>query len=184
MIRRPNVLADPAGRPSSTRSRCVPQLVLCALVALVVAGCSGPKAWREVDSDRGFGDVWNSFEQIADQAGYRADVSATDRGRREFVSRWRVADGGLRGAERTRLHARFTRPDDEPELWRLEFYIERETAGDMKSRLDPEEGDWESAGQDGLREEVMLGQLRLEFGQDLGIRPSYQRERPSFQDDR
>ena len=145
---------------------------VAALVLL--AACSTNWNWRQVEADALFEDVWGEFAQIAARNGYPEDMSKTDRGQRKFVSRWRSITAPFRRSERTRVIGEFAKT--EAQHWQVRFYVERQTVGDMaKGFFDVSEADWSNAGQDRDKEDLMFGQLRLTFGQELGIQPSYRR---------
>jgi hypothetical protein len=151
------------------------------LLPLFAVACKAPNRWTPVTVDRPFGELWDGFVAIAERQGYIMDRRGSDRGLREFVSHWRESPAPFGMSNRTRLHGRFTRPqadeagEDVPG-WKLEFYVQRQAVTNMKPGFEPKETDWSDSGQDQTREDVLLGQLRLRFGQDLGIDPSFRRE--------
>lgn len=134
---------------------------------------AAPASWSTVEADVGFGEFWEGFASIAERQGYPIDFSQSDRGLRVYVSKWRTTPAPFAMGRRTRLHGRFERTAEGQPGWRLQFYVQNQSATDIGSGFEPEEDDWSDAGQDRLREDVLLGQLRLRFGQQLGIQPSY-----------
>lgn len=155
----------------------------CALGCLILAtACATPPRWMDVVVDRPFGEIWDGFVAIAERQGYIMDRRASDRGLRQFVSHWRESPAPFGMGSRTRLHGKFGRPDPTEDGhpvagWKLEFRVERQVVKDMAPGFEPEESDWTDGGQDGTREEVLAGQLRLRFGQSLGVDPSFERSR-------
>jgi hypothetical protein len=150
--------------------------LLIPLLALFAA-CSAPESWRSVEVDSSFGETWTAFGEIATTNGYRMDEDESDRGLRIFTSRWRASPAPFRKGARTRLHARFERPEDNADRWRIDFRVQRQTISDISGGFDPEEGDWDDGGQDAAREDVILGQLQIRFGQPLQVTPEYERMR-------
>lgn len=153
--------------------RC-PAAVLSLLLSIVFAGCTAPTQWREFEHDAPFEDMWRGLVEIAEHHGFFTDAAASDRGERRFVSQWRELPAPFRRGYRDRLHAEFTRPEQRPG-WYLRFWIEHQVVTDIARGFEAEEGDWKSAGQDTRREDVVLGQLRLRFGQELGVVPRQER---------
>lgn len=145
---------------------------LC-LVALLLASCASPVRWREVEHDAAFESMWNQLVRTATRSGYPANNNETDFGLKQYVSQWRSTPAPFRQGRRTRLHAEFERLDEKPG-WRIRFYMEQQKVTDIAIGFEPEEDDWSDNGQDPGKEDVLLGQLRLAFGQDLGIRPSFE----------
>jgi len=151
----------------------VPAVPAVLPLLLGLAACASSPSWRSVTHDAPFEDIWVQFVQIAAANGYALDEAETDRGQRIFVSTWRTVPASFRGASRSRVHARFERPEGETSGWMIEFYVEKQSVDDPKLSFDPIDADWDDAGQDGQREDILLGQTRLAFGQDLGLEPSY-----------
>lgn len=150
--------------------------VLAAVLALAFAGCSSPPKPLELEIPLGFGETWEHFADIADRSGFRLDPSGTDRGLRVFVSRWRESPAPFGKGVRTRLHGAFEKVDERAnpsrrEAWRLEFWVERQTVTDISRGFEPRESDWVDQGQDREREQILMGQLRLRYGQELAIEP-------------
>jgi hypothetical protein len=141
------------------------------LAAAVLSGCSTPPKPVQLELPVAFGEAWEGFADIADRSGYRIDPNASDRGMRVFVSRWLERPAPFGKGNRTRVHGKFVRDERDGEFWRLEFWVERQVVKDISRGFEPEDPDWSAAGQDGNREEIMLGQLRLRFGKELGITP-------------
>ena len=151
---------------------------LLPLTVLVLSACQAPIVWHTVDTDIGFGRLWDRFSEVATVEGYPPDADLTDRGTREYVSIWHESSAPIgKDVERTRLHAFIDRSEEDAERWLLKFYVERQVVDTFGRRFDVREEDWGNGGQAGVREEVILGKLRLDLGQDLGIQPTHQRDR-------
>jgi hypothetical protein len=157
--------------------------VLLALgLAAISAGCTTPRSWAMVVVDRPFGEIWDGFVEIAERQGYAADLQETDRGLRKYTSRWREAPAPFGMGSRSRLVARFERPEPGPdgevlEGWMLEFHVQRQVVKNMSPGFDPQERDWSDSGQDRTREDVLYGQIRLRFGHELGVSPTYRQSK-------
>lgn len=146
---------------------------LLPLLVLTMS-CGTSYQWRELQDPSDFDLVWTRFVDIATVSGYAADPLETDRGLRKFASRWREQPAPFRMGRRTRIVAEFERREDEPG-WTVRFAIPMQAIDSIEAGFEPREEDWADRGQDFEREEIMLGQLRLAYGQDLGIRPTYER---------
>lgn len=158
------------GRPSPTL---IQKTFLVFLLALCAAACSSPPSRAVVQVNRGFGELWDGFVAIAERQGYMMDRRDSDRGLRVFVSHWRENPAPFGMGSRTRLHGEFERPEDGSPGWQLRFYVQRQVVKDMRPGFEPNDDDWSDNGQDRTREDVILGQLRLRFGQELGVQPTY-----------
>lgn len=146
-----------------------------AFAVLLLGACSTPTDWAAVRVDRDFGELWESFVAIAERQGYMTDRRRTDRGLRVFVSHWRETPAPFGMGSRSRLHGEFERPEDGSDGWTLRFHVQQQKVTNMRAGFHPSERDWSDDGQDRTREDVILGQLRLRFGQELGLEPSYRR---------
>lgn len=137
---------------------------------LLLAGCTAPTRWREIERVDELGSVWRHFQQTASTAGFIPGPE-TDRGLRRYVSRWRSA-GGVRlfRSARARLVAEFERSDS-GEGWKIRFHVERQEVNDLGVSQRISESDWTAAGQDASTEELLLGMLRVRFGERLDIEP-------------
>lgn len=135
------------------------------VVALVVAatGCFGPRVtWREVDvGDVPLGDAWRAIEEMSAVDGYPTDPASTDRGLREFTSKWRSVELPFRRANRRRVHARFEKTDAGG--WMVRYYVQLQKVDDIAKTFDPADDDWEEAGQDAETENRFAAKLRLRF---------------------
>ena len=85
-----------------------------------------------------------------------------------FESHWRAQAVPFRLAAahrgvRRRVHAEFVRPDGGPD-WLVRYYVQRQVIGDMTAAFDPQEEDWEEAGQDPDTELRIEVKLRSRFG--------------------
>lgn len=152
------------------------RLALACLAVSLAAACSSPPTPLELEVPLGFGETWEHFADVAERSGFRMDPVASDRGLRIFISRWRESPAPFGKGVRTRLQGRFERVEPKPEhagkeLWRLEYFVERQIVTDISRGFEAEEDDWSDDGQDGEREQILLGQLRLRYGQALGIQP-------------
>jgi hypothetical protein len=83
---------------------------------------------------------------------------------------------------RSRLVARFERPEPDrdgtvEEGWMLEFHVQRQVVKNMSPGFNPQERDWSDSGQDRTREDVLYGQIRLRFGHELGVSPTYRQSK-------
>jgi hypothetical protein len=144
-------------------------LVVVGLV--LVAACSSPPTWRAVEHRAPLEDLWARLLRVVEVHGFVTDAALTDRGERTYTSKWRTSAVPFGKGQRTRLHARFERPEERADTWRLEYWVERQTVGDFAKSFEPEEQDWSAAGQDREREDIIFGQLRLVLGQDIGVSP-------------
>lgn len=144
---------------------------------MLASGCAAPVHWRSVEHESTFEQVWEQFERTASVGGFARDRSDTDIGNKVYVSRWRVRHGSFRQRRRSRLHAEFERVEEQASAWRVRFHIERQKLDNMAAGFETEEEDWADDGQDSEREEFLLAQLRLAFGQEIGIEPTYRRGR-------
>ncbi len=153
-------------------------VLILSVLGLLTACASEPK-WRTVDVKAPFGEAWNAFVDVGVTNGYRQfdGPDGTDRGMRVFVSTWRESPAPFRMSARTRLRGKFERPEGQDDAWQIRFYVQRQKVREIEAGFDPHEADWSDDGQDGDREDIILGQLRLRFGQDLGITPESERMR-------
>jgi hypothetical protein len=137
--------------------------IAAAVFALVTAGCFGGSAqWREVNVGKvPLGDAWTAMEEIAAVDGYPVDAAATDRGLREFTSRWRSVELPFRKGSRRRVHARFAQGEDDS--WTIRYYVEVQTVDDIAKAFEPTERDWSAAGQDAETESRFAAKLRTRF---------------------
>ncbi len=147
--------------------------ILSSLLLLLasLASCTSPPKPLEIEVPLGFGEAWEHFVDVANRAGFRQDTGETDRGLRVFVSRWRESPAPFGKGSRTRLHGEFEQNQDAPDVWRLDFWVERQIVKDIAIGYDAQDKDWSAAGQDAEREQILLGQLRLRYGHELGILP-------------
>ena len=133
------------------------------LLVALSSGCFGPSfEWREIDvGEVHLGDAWTAVEEIAKVDGFPVDPAGTDRGLREFTSRWRTSELPFRRSNRRRVHARFERTDDNG--WLIRYYVEQQTVEDISKSFDPEDRDWSAAGQDAETENRFTAKLKSRF---------------------
>lgn len=143
-----------------------------AISIFLLAGCAAPIEWREVEHDQSFEHMWGRFTLIAANSGFPIDGVESDRGMKKFVSKWRGQAAAFGKSQRRRLHAEFERRESEPG-WRIRFHIQNQVVTDMAPGFGAVDADWSDRGQDATQEQILLGQLRLAFGQDLGIDPTF-----------
>ncbi|MCA8943498.1 MAG: hypothetical protein KDB80_13120 [Planctomycetes bacterium] len=143
--------------------------------ALLCAACAAPVQWREIDREDSLDSIWEQFAQMASTSGFMPDAK-TDRGLRRYVSKWRHVPGPtLFRPGRVRLHGEFERPDSGAG-WKVRFYVEKQVVKDIGvSTQSTTEDDWSDAGQDVTKEEILLGKLRVRFGQAVGVTPTHER---------
>lgn len=117
-------------------------------------------------------DAWSAVERIVEVDGFRTDEGSSDRGLRRYQTRWRSRVGGGFGpgarSSRTRVRAEFD-PLEETTTpgWRLRYCVERQQVLDVAKTMNPDEEDWESAGQDLQMEQRLAAKLRLRLGKPL-----------------
>ena len=144
--------------------------LLCASLVLSSCALFGKQNFRHRELDvrkHTFGQVWRGFDGASRRQGFLSEPGKTDRGAKKYESRWIERIAPFRRGRRFRLAAEFVRPEDQPAVWRIRYYVETQRVDNLKKVMNPEEDDWEPAGQDGLKEDVLMGVLRGEFG--LGI---------------
>ncbi len=136
-------------------------VTLVALVALV--GCAAPRHWQELDvGDRDFEQVWTTFAEISRKTGHPAG-SETDRGLREFVSRWRERPLPFGKSRRTRVHGKFER-DETTRAWLVSYRVEAQRVKDFARAMEPSPDDWVAAGQDDQLEQLIGAQMQTQLG--------------------
>ena len=149
-------------------------ICLLALTAILTGGCLTGGDYVRVDVENGqFEDLWNQFVRIAQTNGCMPNPSETDRGQRVYVSAWIENPAPFGKGFRTRLHARFNRPEDQTKGWVLEFYVQRQIVDDFANSWEPAEDDWSDEGQDVQRQRILLAQTRLAYGLELGMKADY-----------
>jgi hypothetical protein len=151
--------------PAKQRRRRV-GLGLAAFLATLPSACFSPRiAWREVPAgERPLDEVWSTVVRSAERHGLRTDHAGTDQGLREFRSVWRVRTLGFGRTNRIRMHAK-VEPEAPPPpyRWLVRFRIERQDVPDMAKAMNPEESDWDAAGQESGMEDVVQRQLEMWF---------------------
>jgi hypothetical protein len=136
-----------------------------ALLLACLPACGTSHDWRVIDAPaHSFATVYDAVGELAVSDGFRPDPAVCDRGLGIWQSRWRNRTLGLGRAGRSRLHAEIQKPREDFKGWQLRFYVEAELVQDLDRALDPNEGDWSSAGQDGEREMIFAERVRSRLG--------------------
>lgn len=145
------------------------------VLALACAACTAPVEWREIEREDSLDAIWQQFAQMAATSGF-VPGAETDRGLRRYVSKWRQVPGPtLFRPGRVRLHGEFERPDAGAG-WLVRFHVEKQVVKDIGiSTQSTTDDDWSAAGQDPTKEEILLGKLRVRFGQAVGVTPIHER---------
>jgi hypothetical protein len=154
-----------------------PRAVPWALLPILfLVSLSGGCAWFGWPTERElvvegvpYEDLWNRFAEVSASSGHPVDEARSDRGLREFVSKWRERPMAFGLAKRTRVHGRFEEDDGR---WTIHYYVERQDVPKKSRALEPTEDDWRRDGQESIVEETMGAQLRLVYGQELRLRPT------------
>ncbi|MEE2887091.1 MAG: hypothetical protein VX951_06630 [Planctomycetota bacterium] len=129
---------------------------LFGLLFLWMSGCAGYGAeLREFRvENHSAEDIFAEVVRYAGTRGFGADPTETDRTRRLYVSTWR--GGGLPimgrdGGRRVRFFAKIV-PTNDGSGWQINYCFEQQRIGEAGRDLDPEDDDWEAAGQDVAKE--------------------------------
>ncbi len=162
-----------------------PALLVFALAMAMFSSCSAPMNDVVFSTDSPKSEVWRRFKKVASSNQFSEDVGESDEGKGLFISKWNtfVAPFGL--SKRSRLQAYFERSQGaDASGWTIYYHIEKQEVDDISKSFEVNEDDWSAAGQDRTREEIMLGQLRISFGQDLGITPKFESHSTAWDDKR
>lgn len=146
-------------------------LTLVLLVCSILPSCSGYGAkYREAEIPGiTAGDLWDEVLRFTANR-YTPDVLETDTGRRIFMSRWSGVAVAFRGRNgRRRFFAQVVPGRKTP--WMVQYYCEAQHITDFAKNMNPEEEDWEFAGQDVNREKEfawVMGRLRQRMEKQAG----------------
>lgn len=145
------------------------RLLTAVLPSFLLLGCSTHRAeWREFETPVvPFEEIWRTVLEKAQLSGFVSQIAgdeATDRGLKEFHSRWITREYGFRNTMRRRMHAAFEPSETTPGAWRVKLRIEREIVSDMAKSMKPEDRDWKSDGQDTDTEDRILAQVKMQLG--------------------
>lgn len=147
-----------SGEPSAMKAA---NFLFVFLVGL--SSCGGPVfSFQEIAVGKlDFATVWNEATQVISSVEGSLNPVGTDRGLKVMESRWNTRTFAFGKGRRTRVHLEIVRKDPLEHLVR--FYVERQKNGNMRRIFNPEEGDWEDAGQDSAKESILRYHLRSRF---------------------